>query len=75
MVHKEQNILFPICAVNFTKEEWMGIYRDAKDYIVCFGVEDVHWQEAEDQEIVRENSGKQTRETFSPAIFFTFSTI
>ncbi len=58
MVHKEQNILFPICAVNFTKEEWMGIYRDAKDYIVCFGVEDIHWQEAEDQEIVRENSGK-----------------
>lgn len=58
MVHKEQNILFPICAVNFTKEEWMGIYRDAKNYIVCFGVEDIHWQEAEDQEIVRENSGK-----------------
>ncbi len=58
MVHKEQNILFPICAVNFTKEEWMGIYRDARDYIVCFGVEDIHWQEAEDQEIVRENSGK-----------------
>ncbi len=58
MVHKEQNILFPICAVNFTKEEWMGIYRDAKDYIVCFGVEDIHWQEAEEQEIVRENSGK-----------------
>ena len=58
MVHKEQNILFPICAVNFTKEEWMGIYRDAKDYIVCFGVEDIHWQEAENQEIVRENSGK-----------------
>lgn len=58
MANKEQNILFPICAVNFTKEEWMGIYRDAKDYIVCFGVEDVHWQEAEDQEIVRENYGK-----------------
>lgn len=58
MVHKEQNILFPICAVNFTKEEWMEIYRDAKDYIVCFGVEDIHWQEAEDHEIVRENSGK-----------------
>ncbi len=58
MVHKEQNILFPICAVNFTKEEWMGIYRDAKDYIVCFGVEDIHWQEVEDQEIVRENFGK-----------------
>lgn len=58
MVHKEQNILFPICAVNFTKEEWMGIYQDAKDYIVCFGVEDIHWQEVEDREVVRENSGK-----------------
>ena len=26
MIYKEQNILFPICAVNFTEEEWYGIY-------------------------------------------------
>lgn len=38
MIYKEQNILFPICAVNFTKDEWYGIYQDAKDYAVCFGV-------------------------------------
>ena len=38
MVYKEQNILFPICAVNFTAEDWQGIDRDARDYAVCFGV-------------------------------------
>ena len=35
MIYKETNILFPICAVNFTKEEWYGIYRDSKDYSDC----------------------------------------
>jgi DUF438 domain-containing protein len=38
MVYKEQNILFPICAVNFSEEEWYGIYRDSRDYAECFGV-------------------------------------
>ena len=37
MIYKEQNILFPICAVNFTDQEWVEIYRDAKDYDMCFG--------------------------------------
>lgn len=39
MIYKEENILFPNCASYFTKEEWMGIYHDAKDYPGCFGVE------------------------------------
>lgn len=47
MIYKEQNILFPICAVNFTEEEWQGIYRDAKDYAACFGVEQEMWEAAE----------------------------
>ena len=47
MIYKEQNILFPICAVNFTEEEWMGIYRDAKDYAPCLGVEPARWAAAE----------------------------
>jgi DUF438 domain-containing protein len=47
MVYKEQNILFPICAVNFTEEDWKEIYRDAGDYAVCFGVEPETWDEAE----------------------------
>lgn len=47
MIFKEQNILFPICAVNFTEEEWAGIYRDAKDYGVCFGVDREVWEVGE----------------------------
>ena len=47
MIFKEQNILFPICAVNFTEKEWHGIYRDAKDYATCFGVEGETWDAAE----------------------------
>ena len=49
MIYKEQNILFPICAVNFTEDEWKGIYRDSKDYAVCFGVENGVWEAAESQ--------------------------
>ncbi len=47
MIYKEQNILFPICADNFTEEEWFGIYQDSKDYAVCFGIEHEVWEEAE----------------------------
>lgn len=47
MIYKEANILFPNCALNFTKEEWYGIYHDSKDYAVCFGVENGVWEEAE----------------------------
>lgn len=47
MIYKEQNILFPIAAVNFTDAEWKGIYRDAKDYAPCFGTEPKLWDEAE----------------------------
>lgn len=47
MIYKEQNILFPVCAVYFTEEEWYGIYRDSKDYAVCFGVENKRWEDAE----------------------------
>lgn len=50
MIYKEQNILFPICAVNFTEEEWYGIYRDSKDYALCFGVEQIRWEDAEKAE-------------------------
>ncbi len=48
MIYKEENILFPICAVNFTEEEWMGIYQDAKDYAAPFGIAET-WPEAEEQ--------------------------
>lgn len=47
MIFKEANILFPICAVNFTSEEWYGIYEDSKDYDNSFGIEPFDWSEAE----------------------------
>lgn len=47
MIYKETNILFPICSVNFSEEEWYGIYRDSKDYAKCLGVENDRWEEAE----------------------------
>ena len=47
MIYKEQNILFPICAENFTSEEWFGIYHDSKDYADCLGVTKEEWDEAE----------------------------
>lgn len=50
--------MFPDLCCEFYQRRVVGDLPGAKDYIVCFGVEDIHWQEAEDQEIVRENSGK-----------------
>ena len=47
MIYKEKNILFPICAVNFSQAEWQGIYRDAKDYADCLGVQGETWTAAE----------------------------
>lgn len=47
MIYKEENILLPICAANFTEEEWKGIYKDSMDYDTCFGVNKAVWAEAE----------------------------
>ena len=47
MIYKEQNILFPICAENFSTEEWYQIYKDTEQYEEIFGVERIAWAEAE----------------------------
>ena len=49
MIFKEKNILFPLCAANFSEDEWKQIYRDSKQYAVCLGVEPRVWDEAEQQ--------------------------
>lgn len=73
MIYKEANIFFPNCALNFTEEEWFGIYRDSKDYPVCFGVENATWEAAE--KFLKEKSeafvskkimGKKTDEIIMP---------
>ncbi len=51
MIYKETNILFPICAVNFTDAEWKQIYKDSKDYADCFGVENTLWDAGEAYEV------------------------
>ena len=48
MIYKEENILFPMCALQFQKEEWIQIYFDSKDYDACFFVENAIWKEAEE---------------------------
>ena len=47
MIYKESNILFPLCAVHFTQEEWYGIYQDAKDYAPCLGIKSETWPAGE----------------------------
>ena len=76
MIYKEENILFPMCALQFQKEEWIQIYFDSKDYEACFSVENETWKEAEENgntpekwraveasgDSEREKSGKETYE-------------
>ena len=47
MIYKEQNILFPICAENFSTEEWYQIYKDTAQYEEIFEVKRTAWPEAE----------------------------
>ena len=47
MIYKEQNILFPICAENFSTQDWYQIYKDTAQYEEIFGVKRLAWTEAE----------------------------
>ena len=47
MIYKEANILFPVCAANFTEDDWKRLYFDSKDYPACRGVEPMTWAAAE----------------------------
>lgn len=49
MIYKEENILFPLCAANFTEEDWHGIYFDSKDYDTAFGIDET-WDDAKTAE-------------------------
>lgn len=59
MIYKEDNILFPICAENFTEEEWFTIYQDSKDYPVCCGVEKAVWDKAEANKVTKATDIKE----------------
>ena len=36
--------------MNFTEQEWHGIYQDSKDYADCLGVTGEKWEEAEQKQ-------------------------
>ena len=83
MIYKEENILFPMCALQFQKEEWIQIYFDSKDYEACFSVKNATWKEAEENgntpekwraveatgESERENHGKEASEEHSGGFY------
>lgn len=61
MIYKENNILFPLCAQHFTKEEWEQIYKDSFGYEPCLMDSVPVWEEVslnqaemkvQDQEVV-----------------------
>lgn len=62
MIYKEENILFPMCAMQFRREEWIQIYFDSKDYEPCFSVLNPEWKEAEESRISKEAEKENGRE-------------
>ncbi len=71
MIYKEANILFPICAKNFTHEEWIDIYHDLSGYDSCL-VENVpSWDEAESQKPQAQKSELSTDKIVLPSGSFT----
>lgn len=68
MIYKENNILFPICAKFFSREDWIGIYRDSKDYGLCLVRELPLWKEGEE---AKESGPDQSAEISLPSGHFT----
>lgn len=69
MIYKEKNILFPICAVNFTADDWYSVYRDSGDYTEILGQSFTDWEEAEqalDAEKKAEKPGLSQGEVVMP---------
>ena len=61
MIYKEQNILLPICAQNFTEDEWKQMARDIQDYEPCLTERIPIWREA------AEPAEKPAEEKMAPA--------
>ncbi|WP_026505930.1 DUF438 domain-containing protein [Butyrivibrio sp. NC3005] len=46
MIYKEESILFPLCAKNFSTKEWQDIARDFDDYKPCLIQKRPLWEKA-----------------------------
>lgn len=60
MIYKENNILFPLCAQNFTEEDWMKIYDQLPEYDTELTGELRVWPEAEKQREARKRQSTPT---------------
>ncbi len=50
MIYKEENILFPLCAENFTEDEWINIADDMQLYDSCLVEELPVWDKKSDED-------------------------
>lgn len=57
MIYKEENILFPLCAKNFSEEEWQDIARDFADYKPCFIDKRPLWDKATPKKLAKNLPG------------------
>lgn len=57
MIYKEENILLPLCAKNFSEKEWKQMARDMQGYESCLIQPVPLWKEAEEPEPVPVDSG------------------
>lgn len=56
MIYKEQNILFPLTAQNFTLEDWKQIEQDSHQYPTVFDAEPGGWMDEETITLDDDNS-------------------
>ncbi len=59
MLYKEENILYPLCAKNFSKEDWQDIARDIDDYKPCMIDKMPLWENATRKTKVTEMPGSE----------------
>ena len=58
MIYKEENILYPLCAKNFSEKEWQDIARDMDDYTPCMIDKKPLWNMATPKLSISEIDGK-----------------
>lgn len=68
MIFKENNILFPVIAANFTDKEWKQIYVDSKGYGNVLGVNSETWEDGEKYLKALQTNNNKTKATDSTDI-------
>jgi len=67
MVYKENNILFALCAHNFSDEEWIRMAKDFEGYEACLIDDMPKWEKAQNTDMAAygyENMSENTKNNF-----------